>query len=137
MTLSRNLIVLLFLLLASPAHAQNFPVEFYAKVTWVTDGDTFKFSADVLDVTVRSICRMELYNAPEMTGPERPQGQRSLEYFMKLIKGKTLRVRTEKKDRYGRWLCQAWLPDDRSVDKLMREHLKNYPRRDIYQRGGH
>ena len=42
-------------------------------VTGVTDGDTFRFIANILNVRVEDTCRMNDYNAPELRGQEREQ----------------------------------------------------------------
>jgi hypothetical protein len=110
----------LVLLLAAVSSAD----EFERKVTWVVDGDSFKFQVRVLDVTVEDECRMLGYNAPEMTGEERLMGRRAKGKLIDLIAGETVRISTEKRDRYGRNLCDVWLRDGTHVNEVMRKWLE-------------
>jgi hypothetical protein len=57
----KKLVLAAFLLLL-PA-ALSSAEEFERRVTWVVDGDSFKFRVRVLDVTVEDECRMLGYNA--------------------------------------------------------------------------
>jgi hypothetical protein len=109
----------LVLLLAAVSFAEGFE----RKVTWVVDGDSFKFEVRALDVTVEDECRMLGYNAPEMTGDERRMGRRAKGRLIDLIAGETVRIRTEKRDRYGRNLCDVWLRDGTHVNSVMRKWL--------------
>ncbi|TAL25507.1 MAG: hypothetical protein EPN94_05040 [Nitrospirae bacterium] len=117
--------ILLFtlLLLTTPVHAADFE----ATVTRVIDGDTFKFKTYLLDVTISGACRMKNYNAPETHGAEKPQGLKAKQYLIDLIGDKPVKISASRKDKYGRWLCEA--PE---IDKEMIEYLKDYPGRDKY-----
>lgn len=110
-------------LFTSPLYA------FEAEVTSVIDGDTFYFDAKLLNVVVRGKCRTLHYNAPEI-GEEKYRG--ATNKLSELIEDKTVEIKAEKADRYGRWLCEVQLPDGTNVNDVMREYLKDYPKRDIY-----
>jgi endonuclease YncB( thermonuclease family) len=115
--------------------AVSYAEEFERKVTWVVDGDSFKFQVKILDVTVKDECRMLGYNAPEMTGHERGMGRRAKGRLIDLIAGETVRIRAEKRDRYGRNLCDVWLRDGTHVNRVMRKWLEDigYQGVDKYQ----
>ena len=104
--------------------------EVQAIVTWVVDGDSIKFKK----VGNRSEieCRMLHYNAPEMTGPERKEGRKATKKLIRLIKNKKVLIWGVDRDRYGRLLCEVRLLDGTYINDLMREFLKDYPKRDIY-----
>jgi micrococcal nuclease len=114
------IIALLILSIASPVYS------FEAQVERVVDGDTYEFTGYMLNTTVKGWCRMQLYNAPEVKGKERPQGLLSKDALIGLIAGKRVEIKADKTDKYGRWLCQTWLPDGTSVDEVMMEKLKDY-----------
>lgn len=107
--------------------------EFEADVTKVIDGDTFQFEAGLINVVIRGRCRMLRYNAPELSGKERPEGLRAREKLTGLIGGKTVTIEAKGADKYGRWLCEVRLPDGTDVNDVMREYLKDYIRRDMYE----
>lgn len=123
--------LLLALLVVSPAPALP-ASEFDASVTRVIDGDSVRIRIKLSTGTYDDECRMLRYNAPEMTGPERPMGKKALRKLAGLVEGKEVRVRTDSRDRHGRMLCDMWLEDGTYVNAAMREFLKDYPRRDIY-----
>jgi len=130
----RRASALLPLLLAGFVLAPSYleAARFEAAPDYVIDGDSMMVRANLPTGTSTVHCRMLRYNAPEMTGEERPAGIRARNRLRELVSGKTLIIRTEKKDRHGRFLCDAWLPDGTSVNDRMRDFLKDYPRRDIY-----
>ena len=105
--------------------------EFTARVFWVVDGDTFKFEARTLNVKVEDTCRMLGYSAPEIKGKEKPQGLKARARLIKLIAHKEVRIKTSRKGKYGRLLCEVW-QNGESVNDRMREYLKDYPGRDKY-----
>ena len=120
---------LILLTVAASGYADGFS----ARVTRVTDGDTFRFSANILNVRVEDTCRMNDYNAPELRGKEREQGLVAKQHLHGLIFGQQVLISAEKRDKYGRWLCDVRLGDE-SVNRLMRAHLKDYPGLDKYKR---
>jgi endonuclease YncB( thermonuclease family) len=98
----------------------------------VIDGDSVKLRIKLSTGTFDDECRMLRYNAPEMTGTERPMGRKAKRKLAGIVKGKKVRVRTDSRDRHGRMLCDMWLTDGTYVNAAMREFLSDYPRRDIY-----
>lgn len=105
--------------------------EFDAEVVRVVDGDTFRFKASLLNIDINDTCRMREYNAPEVHGKEKAAGERAKCQLITLIGGKRIRVTTNGKDKYGRWLCTA-TTGTISLGSVMREYLKDYPGRDKY-----
>jgi endonuclease YncB( thermonuclease family) len=128
--MKKSAVFLAVLLLAAQAPASG---GFEADVVAVVDGDTFQFEAGLINVIIRGRCRMLRYNAPELAGAERAEGLRAKEKLGGLIGGKTVRVEAKGTDKYGRWLCEVWLPDGTNVNDIMREHLKDYMRRDMFE----
>lgn len=104
--------------------------EFEAVVTWVIDGDSIRFRP--VGSSKADECRMLHYNAPEMTGPERPMGRRATRKLIGLIKGRRVHIWGLDRDRYGRLLCEVRLVDGTYINDIMREFLKDYAKRDIY-----
>jgi endonuclease YncB( thermonuclease family) len=127
----KKLVLAAFLLLL-PA-ALSSAEEFERRVTWVVDGDSFKFRVRVLDVTVEDECRMLGYNAPKMTGGERRLGRRAKGRLIELIAGETVRISTEKRDRYGRNLCDVWLRDGTHVNRAMKKWLEDEGYEDVHK----
>lgn len=86
-------------LVSSPLHG------FEAKVTSAIGSDQFYFDAKLLNVIVRGKCRTLHYNAPERgeKGYAEAAGKLS-----ELIENKTVEIKAERADRYGRWLCGVW-----------------------------
>ena len=60
--------------------------------------------------------KLRLYriNAPEVRGPERPEGLKSRDFLREQIDGKQIIIQTvkDKKGKYGRYLADIWLPVD-------------------------
>ncbi len=136
MVVSRYILLFAILLLfAPPAGGEVKPGQkFTAEVVRVVDGDTYKFRVPLLNVVVQGTCRTRHYNAPELRGEEGPKGIEARARLKELIEGKTVTILAgETADRYGRWVCETWLLDGRSVDKAMREYLKDYPGLDRYK----
>ena len=122
----------LFIILFSFALAHSAEYQqFNAKVIRIVDGDTFKFKAHILDIDINGTCRMKDYNAPELHGAEKEEGLKAKAELARLIQGKTVRIKTHKKDKYGRWLCEAW-SEDKSISEGMRAYLKDYKLLDKY-----
>lgn len=106
--------------------------EFMARVTKLKDGDSFMIARMDDAGKVKDECRMLHYNAPEMTGRERPQGIRAKRFLGELISGKVMLVLGTKRDRYGRLLCEVRLKDGTYVNERMRKFLVDFPGRDKY-----
>ena len=68
------------------------------KCTRVSDGDTIHV---VTDGNVKFKVRLDRIDAPEK---DQPHGKESTAYLTKLIKGRSVRVEWQKKDKYGRVL---------------------------------
>ena len=73
------------------------------KCTRVSDGDTIHV---VTDGNVKFKVRLDRIDAPEK---DQPYGKESTAYLTKLIKGRTVRVEWQKKDKYGRVLGIVYL----------------------------
>jgi len=121
--------------------------EFEATVTWVIDGDSIRFlrisnttGLEPKGEVVRGPgvhdpedeCRMLHYNAPEMTGPERPAGRKATRRLINLIKGRRVTIWGLERDHYGRLLCEVRLMDGTYINDIMRQFLRGYRKRDIY-----
>jgi micrococcal nuclease len=84
-----------------------------ALVRSVYDGDTCTLDIDLgLSTWVRGesvrLCRI---NAPEVRGPERPEGLKSRDFLRETIDGREVIVETirDTKGKYGRYLAEIWL----------------------------
>jgi endonuclease YncB( thermonuclease family) len=116
------------------------PGEFEAVVTWVIDGDSIRYkmvgNAPGREPDEKGArgpeCRMLHYNAPEMTGRERPEGRKATRKLISLIKNKRVMIWGIERDRYGRLLCEVRLLDGTYINEAMRRFLKGYKKRDIY-----
>ena len=84
-----------------------------AKVVSVYDGDTCRVDLDLgFGVWIRKEkIRLARINAPELKGPERPQGLQARDYLRKLVLNKNIILQTKKdrKGKYGRYLGELWL----------------------------
>lgn len=71
----------------------------------VVDGDTVDLWIDLgFRLRTHQRIRMLGYDAPEVRGPTRAAGLEATEKLRSLLAGKSLRIRTEKSEKYGRWL---------------------------------
>lgn len=106
-----------------------------ATVLRVIDGDTFDSQVQLgFGVTVQPSGRFDLgrfrlygvdtpettHRKPGLSEPEwiveKQAGERSKVWLKALIEGKSVIVRTQKPDKYGRWLCWVWTkPEDYGV----------------------
>lgn len=92
-----------------------------ATITNVVDGDTLKFQHPLISQT----CRMTGYNAPEMRGPEAPEGEVAKAKLAEMALDKQAVVLwRDHTDRYGRWLCLVILDDGTNVNATMRKWLE-------------
>lgn len=82
-----------------------------AKVTKVTDGDTFVCDIDLgfrlwnKDVKIRLLN----YNAPENSGAEKAFGAVAKQVMTNLLLTRDITIRTVKSDSFGRYLGEVWL----------------------------
>lgn len=90
--------------------------EYEANVTAVYDGDTITVDIDLgLGVWVRGEkIRLIGIDAPEVRGPERPEGLKSRDWLRALVLEKTVVLQTikDRKGKYGRYLAHVFLPPD-------------------------
>ncbi len=88
-----------------------------AKVVEVYDGDTCTIDIDLgLHTWIkREKVRLNRINAPELKGTERTKGLKSRDYLRSLILDKEIFIETikDKKEKYGRYLGEIWLEDDK------------------------
>jgi micrococcal nuclease len=87
-----------------------------ALVTEVYDGDTCTVDIDLgMNSWIRNE-KLRLYriNAPELRGPERPEGLISRDFLRDKILGKEVLIETvkDKRGKYGRFLAEIWLKDE-------------------------
>ncbi len=126
--MNRLCLAVIILILPFPAWAS----EFEAKVTRVVDGDTLDFEAEILNVVVKGTCRMLDYDAPESYVMEHgkwretgdPEAAAATRRLGELVGDGPVRIRAGRTDRYGRWLCEVWLPNGMSINKTMRDFLE-------------
>ncbi|OIP63185.1 MAG: nuclease [Ignavibacteria bacterium CG2_30_36_16] len=87
-----------------------------AFVTQVYDGDTVTVDIDLGLHTWMKGEKLRLYriNAPELRGEEKEAGKISRDYLKKLVWKKELVIETikDKREKYGRYLAEIWLPLD-------------------------
>jgi micrococcal nuclease len=100
---------------------------FMAHVDSVVDGDTFTFTATLLNITLSDTCRMKNYDAPELRGRERPDGLKARELLRQLIGDREVTIRADRsRGKFGFWLCEVWV-DGKSVDELMHDVVRGAP----------
>ena len=91
-----------------------------AIVTSVYDGDTCTVDIDLgLHTWIRDE-KIRLYriNAPELRGKERPEGLKSRDFLREQILNKKITIQTikDKKEKYGRYLGEIWLKDEKGKE---------------------
>lgn len=116
------------LLLVRVAFSQVLPQSFQARVVAVADGDTLTVLQD------RQQIRIRLYgiDCPEKGQPFHARASRRT---AELAQGRTVTVRTESRDRYGRLVAWVILPDGRSLNEIlvaegMAWHFRRYAPRE-------
>lgn len=122
-------LIILFITSISPVPAADYGFE--AWVTDVVDGDTFKFTTELLGARQRGTCRMLGYNAPEKKEDEEIY-LRSKGELYSLIGHRKVLIRTDGRDSFGRWLCWV-IHDGADINAIMRTGLADYPGRDKYE----
>lgn len=81
----------------------------------VHDGDTFTFAWLVKDTS-----RVFGINAPEVTGPQKPDGLKAKAYLQSLLPvDKPIIVRVYGRDKFGRALIEPFTADGKKVADLM------------------
>lgn len=98
-----------------------------AKILSVYDGDTFTADIDLgFDVWITRKLRLLGVNAPELKGPERPEGLRVRDVVKPLIEGKDVTIQTVKDDlhdSFGRYLARVWIEGVELGDLLLSENM--------------
>ena len=88
-----------------------------AKIVEVYDGDTCTIDMDLgLHTWIKGEkIRLTRINAPELRGTERTKGLKSRDFLRSLILNKEVFIETikDKKEKYGRYLADGWLEDDK------------------------
>lgn len=88
----------------TPKERQPYPYEL--RNIRIIDGDTVE--ADVylgFSITIKEKFRLEGINAPEIHGPEKPQGERSKNHLANIIgRRPTIELGDDEQDKYGRYL---------------------------------
>jgi micrococcal nuclease len=102
-----------------------------AFVTTVIDGDTIVADVDLgFGVCMRDQrFRLLGINAPELRGPSKAAGQAASQVLKALIEDKWIILKTHKdsKEKWGRWLAEAWLNDDCINERMINEgHAVRY-----------
>lgn len=98
-----------------------------AIVKSVYDGDTCTVDIDLgLHIWVKDEkLRLNRINAPELKGKQKSKGIKSKEFLKNLILDKSIIIQTikDKKEKYGRYLAEIWIKDDKgkliNVNDLM------------------
>ncbi len=92
--------------------------EYKAIVTAVYDADTITVDIDLgFNIWARGEkIRLFGINAPEVRGPERPEGLKSRDWLRERILEKEIVLKSHKagKGKYGRWLGDIFLPGSTS-----------------------
>jgi micrococcal nuclease len=89
--------------------------EYKAEVIRVIDADTIECRVDVgFYIYTEIMFRLVGINAPDKN-PERREGK---VYLDNLFLGETVRIFTEKTEKYGRWLATVYL-DDININELL------------------
>jgi len=88
-----------------------------AVVQSVYDGDTCTVDIDLgLHTWVKDEkLRLNRINAPELTGRQKNAGIKSRDFLRSLILNKEVFIQTikDKKEKYGRYLAEIWLKDEK------------------------
>lgn len=88
-----------------------------AKIVEVYDGDTCTIDIDLgLHTWIKGEkIRLTRINAPELRGTERTKGLKSRDFLRSLILDKEVFIETikDKKEKYGRYLAEVWLENDK------------------------
>lgn len=93
-------------------------------VTSVYDGDTVTVVLQLgLDVELKNQ-KLRLYgiNTPEMKGATKEKAIAARDYLASLVLNKEVLISTyrDKREKFGRYLAEIWLPDlDKSVNQIM------------------
>lgn len=104
----KNIFFLMFVALSCPALS----ADIQGKVVRILDGDTL----EVLNMKRPVRVRLADIDAPEK---KQAYGRWSTEVLKTLVAGKSVTVRYNQRDRYGRILGQVYAPDGLNVNRFM------------------
>ncbi len=109
------------------------PYDYHIKVISITDGDTFKGLTKEEKIEIR-------YRIYGIDAPEKKQdfGAKSKDYLSELIAGKTVGIKTDSQDGYGRYIVWVYTPDGKDVSAEMLKagmawHYKEYDSSELYE----
>jgi endonuclease YncB( thermonuclease family) len=112
---------------------RNYPCDYCVKVVGITDGDTFT------GLTNKN--EQIKYRIYGIDAPERKQayGTKSKEHLSELIFGKTVGIKVESTDRWGRLIVWVFTPDRKDVGAEMLKagmawHFKRYDNSELYDK---
>lgn len=113
-------------------NSKDSPYDYLIKVIGITDGDTFKgLTKEKIEIKYR------IYG---IDAPEKKQdfGVKSKDYLAELIAGKTVGIKTDSQDRYGRNIVWVYTPDGKDVSAEMLKagmawHYKEYDSSELYK----
>lgn len=99
--------------------------QYQAKIIKVYDGDTFTFIVDLgFSITVKDKIRLYGVDTPELRGPQKERGKKVRDYVKTLILDKTVTIKTHKKGKYGRYVCEVFLQNGESLsDHLLQKRM--------------
>ena len=107
------------------------PYDYHIKV--ITDGDTFKGLTKEEKIEIK-------YRIYGIDAPEKKQdfGAKSKDYLSELIAGKTVGIKTDSQDGYGRYIVWVYTPDGKDVSAEMLKagmawHYKEYDSSELYE----
>lgn len=127
--MSKRMIALLFLI-SSTSVAETDLYTYKARIIEVYDGDTVTADIDLGFHTWIHGEKLRLFriNAPEVRGPERPQGLISRDWLRNKLLDREVLIKTikDKKGKYGRYLVEIYLDGLNINDQLVANGLAEY-----------
>ena len=109
--------------------------EYDAEITSVYDGDTLTATIDLGFGLFTKGAKLRLYgvNTPEMRGgtkAEKAKAIKARDYVREQVLGKKVRIKSEKKGKYGRYIATVWIvaedgttPDESINEALIRKGM--------------
>ena len=114
-------------------HEKESLYDYKIKVISITDGDTFKGLTKKEKIEIK-------YRIYGIDAPEKKQdfGVKSKEYLSELIAGKMVGIKTDSRDRYGRYIVRVYTPEGKDVSSEMLKagmawHYKEYDNSKLYE----
>ena len=102
---------------------------YHAKVVRVVDGDTLDVGIDLgFAITTRQRLRLARVDTPELNSSDREERIKAInakDYVFQLCfnHGWLCTVKTEKTGKYGRWLAEVYMGDDKNEQVHLNEVL--------------